>query len=219
MNEEIIKSILKTINNISKIENYSIKEKNIINDGYFNYIKLVYNIINKCLKEFESDINIVDRIYKIDSIYDKWKICFIFKENNLNKIYLTIKDNDNIEILINIDTTEISFNFIYTDDKYLFVKFNKQKRINDVILCNKDIRKLTSQHSQNVPQQYEAKKLNLVVSEKSCDFLETIKKKKTVLNNLSDIIDDVNKQNIQEGYQFLEKFKSCINEIEKYFMQ
>ena len=219
MNEEIIKSILKIINNISKIENHSIKEKNIINDGYFNYIKLVYNIINKCLKEFESDIYIVDRIYKIVSIYDKWKICFIFKENNLNKIYLTIKDNDNIEILINIDTTEISFNFIYTDDKYLFVKFNKQKRINDVILCNKDIRKLTSQHSQNVPQPYEAKKLNLVVSEKSCDFLETIKKKKTVLNNLSDIIDDVNKQNTQEGYQFLEKFKSCINEIEKYFMQ
>lgn len=182
MNEEQIYSILKVSNILKELEDYSIKEDDIVNEGYCKYIKLVYHIIKKCLKEFESDISIIEYMYKISSKYDKGEISCIFNANNLNKIYLLIKNDYNIEMSINLDSNKIMLQLIYTDNEYLFVKFNKQEITNNVIYCNK-----------------------------------SVKKKKTVLNNIYEIIDDINKKDIQENCQFLMKIKDSLYEIKKIF--
>lgn len=185
MNIEIIQSIFKTTDTVKKLENYSINENDIINKGYCSYIKIVYSVIKKCLKEFESEISIVDYMYNITSTYGKWKITFIFNENNLNRIYLTINDSDNMEIAIDLEPNEINVHLINKDDEYLIVKFKKKEIINDVVLCTNNI-----------------------------------KRKKTGLNNLYDIINDISRRNrfsIQDKCEFWQKCIKIIDEVKKVF--
>lgn len=182
MDEKQFQSLLKAVNIIKKLEKYSINEDSIINNGYRKYIKLVYDIINNCLTEFESEIISVDYMYSISSTYDRWEIYFIFNEYNLSKIYLTINDGNDVEILINLDSNEINFYLKYINNEYLIVKFNKNEKSNDVRYRNK-----------------------------------IIKEKKTVFNNLNEIINDVKKSNIEDDCNFLQKFEESIYEIEKKF--
>ncbi len=132
MEKKQLQSILNTVNILKKLEQYSINENDIVNYGYRKYTQLVYCLINKCLTEFESEINVVNNLYKISSLYDKMEIYFIFNEKNLSKIFLSIKDDD-VEILINLNINEINFYFRYINNEYLIVNFNKKKNINDVI--------------------------------------------------------------------------------------
>lgn len=184
MDEKQFQSLLKAVNIIEKLKKYSINEDSIINNGYRKYIKLVYDIINNCLTEFESEIISVDYMYSISSTYDRWEIYFIFNEYNLSKIYLTINDGNDVEILINLDSNEINFYLKLLNNEYLIVKFNKNEKSNDVRYRNKIIKE---------------------------------KKKKTVFNNLNEIINDVKKSNIEDDCNFLQKFEESIDEIEKKF--
>ncbi len=182
MDEKQFQALLKTVNIIKKLEKYSFNEDSIINEGYRKYIKLVYDVINKCLIEIESDIRVVDYIYQISSIYDRWKIYFIFNENDLTKIYLTIHDRDNVEILINLDSNEINLFFRYLNNEYLIVTFTKNEKANNIIYNNK-----------------------------------IIKKKKTIFNNLNDIINDIKKLYTEDDCKFFQKIEDSIDKIEKKF--
>ena len=140
MDEKQFQALLKTVNIIKKLENYSFNEDSIINEGYRKYIKLVYDVINNCLTEFESEIISVDYMYSISSTYDRWEIYFIFNEYNLSKVYLTINDGNDVEILINLDSNEINFYLKNLNNEYLIVNFNKKEKSNDVRYRNKIIK-------------------------------------------------------------------------------
>ena len=169
MDEKQFQSLLKAVNIIKKLEKYSINEDSIINNGYKKYIKLVYDIINKCLTEFESEITSVDYMYRISSTCDRWEIYFIFNEYNLSKIYLTINDGNDVEILINLDSNEINFYLKLLNNEYLIVKFNKNEEFNVVRYSNKIIKEKKTVFNSLNDIINDVKKLN---TEDECIFLQ-----------------------------------------------
>ena len=169
MDEKQFQSLLKAVNIIKKLEKYSINEDSIINNGYRKYIKLVYDVINNCLTEFESEIISVDYMYSISSTYDRWEIYFIFNEYNLSKIYLTINDGNDVEILINLDSNEINFYLKYINNEYLIVKFNKNEKFNVVRYSNKIIKEKKTVFNSLNDIINDVKKLN---TEDECIFLQ-----------------------------------------------
>ncbi len=169
MDEKQFQSLLKAVNIIEKLKKYSINEDSIINNGYRKYIKLVYDIINKCLTEFESKITSVDYMYRISSTCDRWEIYFIFNEYNLSKIYLTINDGNDVEILINLDSNEINFYLKLLNNEYLIVKFNKNEKFNVVRYSNKIIKEKKTVFNSLNDIINDVKKLN---TEDECIFLQ-----------------------------------------------
>ncbi len=137
MNEDKLSEMFKALNIIKNLEKITIDSKDVENTGYSNYLNFVYSIVNKCITELESNINIIDYMFKVNCLYKNWKICFIFKEYNLSKIYLTI-NNKNVDISINLNSLEIKIYLEYKESIYLTIKFKKDEKINNVVYIKKN---------------------------------------------------------------------------------